>query len=487
MLKRFRASIDGNFSIIAGVAALPLLLAVGFAVDYTRFISAEQHLQDVADAAALALAGSSEKNETKLKRIADDFVASNYSDSRIDQLQVASVDLDDDRVDLAVTGRLPTIFMGLVRHHWLDVGASSLAVRAVTGSVELALVLDNTWSMVEKDASGTSKIDTLKKAATSLVEELMSNPDATVRIGLVPYADYVNVGTKYRKESWLSIPDDYDVKGVAATCTMQKVSETPCEQYAPKYACTKYVDGVPEASTCGGQCTKNGTPRMVEKKVCTGGVSAASYKWHGCVGSRMPGTTRLDDKSPATPYPGYVETSQKCLNPIVPLTGDKNALQAAINAMIINIGGYKPYTYIPAGMIWGQNLLSPAAPFREAAAYDAANVAPRKALVLMTDGENTLRFTSSNGRHASLSTNAATAAAQVAQTNKDTKAICDYSKAQKIEIYSVAFMVDDAEAKALLEYCATDAEHYFDASDPDKLMAAFSGIARSLSQVRLAR
>jgi len=201
----------------------------------------------------------------------------------------------------------------------------------------------------------------------------------------------------------------------------------------------------------------------------------------------MSGTTRLNDGSPAVTYPGYVETSQKCLNPIVPLSKDKASLTSAIDGMIINISSYKPYTYIPAGMIWGVNLLSPTAPFKEAGAYDVKNIAPRKAIVLMTDGENTLRVNSGNGRHASLSSTAATAATQLAQTNADTKAICDYAKTNKIEIFSVAFMVDNSDAKGILEYCATDAEHYFDASDPDKLMAAFSGIARSLSQVRLAR
>jgi hypothetical protein len=39
----------------------------------------------------------------------------------------------------------------------------------------------------------------------------------------------------------------------------------------------------------------------------------------------------------------------------------------------------------------------------------------------------------------------------------------------------------------MLQGCATDAEHYYDASDPEALLAAFSGIAQSLSQVRLAR
>lgn len=487
MFKRFLRARGGNFAVVTAVASLPLILAAGVAVDYTRYLSAEKHLQDVADAAALAIAASDETDETKLGALADSFVSGNYSGSRIHELSVASLEIGEDQVDLAVKGRLPTTFMGIVNYDWLDVNASSLAVRAVTGSVELALVLDNTWSMSEKDSSGTTKIATLKKAAGSLVTELMGNPKADVSIGLVPYADYVNVGTKYRNESWLSVPDDYDVDPKPKVCEIKDVTTTPCLEYAPKYSCTTYVDGVPQNSTCGGQCVKNGTPYTEKKEVCSGGGSVTKYRWYGCIGSRMSGTTRLNDGSPAVTYPGYVETSQKCLNPIVPLSKNKASLASAIDGMIINISSYKPYTYIPAGMIWGVNLLSPTAPFKEAGAYDAKNVAPRKAIVLMTDGENTLRFNSGNGRHASLSSNASTAATQLAQTNADTKAICDYAKTNKIEIFSVAFMVDNADAKSILEYCATDTEHYFDASDPDKLMAAFSGIARSLSQVRLAR
>ncbi|MFU0507928.1 hypothetical protein [Pseudaminobacter sp. NGMCC 1.201702] len=39
---------------------------------------------------------------------------------------------------------------------------------------------------------------------------------------------------------------------------------------------------------------------------------------------------------------------KRCFNPIVPLSTEKEALLAAINSMIINVGSYKPYTYIPA-------------------------------------------------------------------------------------------------------------------------------------------
>jgi hypothetical protein len=56
-----------------------------------------------------------------------------------------------------------------------------------------------------------------------------------------------------------------------------------------------------------------------------------------------------------------------------------------------------------------------------------------------------------------------------------------------IEIFTVAFKVDDAAARTMLQGCATDAQHYYDASDPEALLVAFAGIAQSLRQVRLAR
>lgn len=492
MLKRFLGDRSGNFGMMMGLMTLPLVLAVGFGVDYSRYVSATQHLQELTDGASLAVAASQERDEEKLNALVKDMIAGNAAASRIEHVSVASLNIENDKVDLSLEGDIPTYFMGLANINKLTVGASALAVRAVTGSVEVALVLDNTWSMSETDSSGVSKIDTLKTAASSLITELMSAKDASVRIGLVPYADYVNVGTKYRSASWLSVPDDYDVEPVAATCEMKMVTESTCAQNAPKYACTKYIDGVPTASTCGGECTKPGPDKTTEKKVCSGGVSAASYRWFGCVGSRKTGTSRLNDGSPSVTYPGYLATKQACLNPLVPLTDSKDTLLAATKGMIIDgssfkNSGYKPYTYIPAGLIWGMNLLSPTAPFDEGAAYDPANVSPRKVVVLMTDGENTLRFQSSDGKHVQPSSNASKAATQLAATNSDTAEICTNMKNNKIEIFSVAFMVNDGDAKTMLQNCATDPMHYYDASDSTKLLAAFSGIAQSLSQVRLAR
>ena len=489
LLRNFGTSRSGNFAAITGIVAIPLLLAGGVAIDYSRYLSADRHLQEVADSAALALAGASDRDEDVMLAQAQKFVDSNFDLSRIDDIEIAALDITDDDVDVRLRGHIRTTFMGLAGYDRLNVNADSLAKRAVNGSVEVALVLDNTYSMAETDAKGVTKLASLKQAANALVTELLADPKADVKIGLVPYADYVNVGTKYRNEPWLNVPADYTVPAVAESgCSTQTVTvQGACTAYGPEYDCSTYVDGVRKAKTCK-DCTARKPSTTKEQKTCTTPAKAAvNYKWYGCIGSRMAGTYRLNDTMPNVPYPGYVDTSQKCLNPIMTLTGDKKALKGGIDGMVYNLGSYEPYTYIPAGVIWGINVLSPTAPLTEGSAYDPANKTPRKAMLLMTDGENTRRFVSSNGTHAAFSSTAATAATQLATVNKETVDLCTYAKTNKIEVYSVAFMVDDAAAKKTLQDCATSAEHYFDASDPEKLLAAFSGIAKSLSVVRLAR
>lgn len=483
---RFLCDRVGNVAVLMGILAVPLLLSIGLASDYARGVAARSHIQELADLTALYLAASGEKDHDKLEVLAEKSVSSNQSPGIVDSVSITKLETSDKSIDILLRAQITTNFMSLAGIDSVGVQASALAERAVTGSVEVVLVLDNTWSMSAPGSTGLPKITTLKTAASALATELLENEQASVRIGLVPYADYVNVGTKYRGASWLSVPDDYTTPATPQTCTTS-TTKSVCVQKAPTYACTKTVDGVVEPATCGGACTKSETQTVPPYESCSGGSSKKTYKWYGCVGSRKNSDSRLHDGRPADLYPGYVETGQKCLNPIVPLTDDLKTVLAGINGMIINIGSYKPYTYIPAGLIWGQNLLSPSEPFGQGAAYDLKNKLPRKVAVLMTDGDNTLRFKNSDGRHVQPSSNATTAKGEINKTNDDTKAICDYMKAQKIELYTVAFMVTNTDAKAMLEYCATDPAHYFDASDPDKLVSAFSGIAQSLAQVRLAR
>lgn len=82
---------------------------------------------------------------------------------------------------------------------------------------------------------------------------------------------------------------------------------------------------------------------------------------------------------------------------------------------------------------------------------------PTKYIVFMTDGEN-----------------------NAAYDDTMTKQWCDTAKANKVQIYSVAFMAPDR-GQDLLKYCASSASHYFEAEEAADLVAAFKAIGERAS------
>ncbi len=493
LLTRFARSVSGNMGMMAAVLSVPLVLVAGFGVDTVRHSSAQRHLQEMVDATALSLAASRERNEERLLAIATQHLSANQRDGRLQEFRITSLVPTDDDVDLTVEGSIPATLMGIVGYDRLTVGASALAQRAVTGQVEVSLILDNTFSMSARDGGSVTRLSVLKTAASALVNELLAEEDSPVRIALVPYADYVNVGTGNRNASWLSVQADYSTSTTTTpaprTCET-RTTRTRCLRQNPTYACTKQVDGIDVASTCGGGCAEQETYSVPPYEYCTGGgepkTTVTNYKWHGCVNSRTGTGNRLHNNNLNTvKYVGRITKDNQfyCMAPIAELTNNRLALLSAIDAMVFERGtAYQPKTYIPAGLIWGFATLDPTEPFTSAAAYDAANQQPRKVAVLMTDGENTMRW-NSNGTHTETAV-----ATQLATTNSDTTAICTNMKTAGIEIFTIAFRVEDDAAKTMLEGCASDPDtHYFDASDSEDLLAAFSGISDSLRVVRLAR
>ncbi|WP_181301215.1 pilus assembly protein TadG-related protein [Bosea sp. 124] len=470
-------------------AGVVLICLAGAVVDYGRVSKAHTSLQAATDAAALAAARLPSKDAGLMRTAANNFFVANSIGIDGHNIQITNFTFQEasGTVSVETSGVLDTSLMSLAGIKTMGFSAKSAAVKEVTGTVEMALVLDNTWSMSDSAGGSDSKITILKAAAKNLITTVLKEGGTNVKIGIVPFADYVNVGTGNRSQSWLSVPPDTTTttQNPPRTC-VTKTTKSVCTKGAPA-TCTRTVDGVRETYDCTPSTCVDQTVAPYES--CSGGGSSTTTtRWYGCVYSRKTGSLRLNDSEPTTPYVGFLGTSQKCLNPIVPLTSEKTVLTTAIDNLIINIGtGYRPQTYIPAGMIWGVNVLSPTAPFSEGAAYDTANRMPRKAMVLMTDGANTLRFNSADGSHATLNSNATTAANQVTATNTDTSAICTYAKSKNIEVFTVAFAVTDVAAKTMLQGCATDAAHYYDATNAAALAAAFQAIGQSLTSLRLSQ
>lgn len=504
MLKRFLSDRRGNFAALTVGISIPLLLAVGLSVDYTRYLSAHDHLQEATDAIALMLAASKERDETKLTTLANQMLATNKSNARIETASVFEIKSTNDAVEVKLNGSIEATFMGLAGYEKLNTSSYAKAERAVTGGVELALILDNTDSMKHADPkTKITKINAVKTAAAKLVDELMTNADGAVKVSLVPFADYVNVGLDNRNASWLNVAADSS-KVTPGKCT-EVTSKTVCDEYAPKYACTKVSDGVEYQTTCGGGCVKSHTEPVNPPTQSCSKDTTTYTKWYGCVASRVTATKPyqaiLDDGSSSVRYPGIMDSNgyTKCPIPIIPLTSTKQTIKDGIAGMVTSRSGWTPYTYIPSGLIWGLNVLSQTEPFTQGGAYDSKNQKPRKVAVLMTDGENTkyLNLANTAGLLADMATGWETGTfdkskydagqLQIKPTNDNTAAICKIMKDKKIEIFTVAFMLDDANAKTLLESCATDKDHYFDASDSDKLAQAFGTIGNSLRVVRLTK
>ncbi len=486
LARRFRKAESGATVTVFAFSAVVLICLGGAVVDYGRLTKAHTALQAATDSAALAAARLPSKDTAAMRTAANNFFAANTASINGHTIEITNFTFQatTGTVTVETSGVLDTTLMSIAGFRTMGFSAKSAAVKEVTGTVEMALVLDNTWSMSESAGGSDSKITVLKSAAKKLVETVLSEGGTNVRIGIVPFADYVNVGMGNRSEAWLSVPADSTKTEDTSTprICVEKTTKQVCTRGSPATCTRAGKDGVRETYDCTPQtCTQQ---TVAPYQSCSGGPSTRTTvnKWFGCVYSRKTGNLRLNDSDPTTPYPGVMGSSQTCLKPIIPLTSDRATLTSAIDGLITNIGNYKPSTYIPAGLIWGVNVLSPTAPFSEGRAYDAANRMPRKALVLMTDGANTMYFRNSDGSHQDKRNNG-----DVTTANLDTTKLCDYAKSKNIEVYTVAFAVTDVAAKTMLQGCATDAAHYYDATNAAALAAAFQAIGQSLTSLRLSQ
>lgn len=499
-IRRFIANSNGNVAIITVLVMIPMCIAAGGMLDISQLLSAKSVTQDALDAASLYAATSTSTDQVVLQQITTTAFNANISNTaaRSSVIQSFAYNTTTRQITAVAGGTYTPTFAKILGIASMPYSVTTQTLRQTDGTLEVALVLDNTWSMSVPLDGSLTKIAVLKTAAQNLVNTIMTTQNSgNVKIAVVPYADYVNVGTANRNASWMSVAADYStstggsaaVAGGPTTCvTISSNTTTTCTGGTKQTVISSYTDGIPNYSTqtVGQTCTTK-TTSVTPYQSCTQNPAPkaavaptiTNYTWYGCVANQVQSDgVSVQMPDPATAYVGIMGSSQKCLTAITPLTTSSTVVTAAISALVVNIGSYKPDTYIPAGLIWGVNVLSPAAPFTDGAAYDPANKSPRKAIVLMTDGFNT-EYLKSNGQLATGTT------AQVAKSYSDQLAVCNYAKSKKIEVYTIGFGVTDPTSLATLQSCATDASHYFDATSSAGLLAAFTTIAGSLQNVRI--
>ena len=451
LLARFAGSISGSIAPLFALSMFLVLGAVGLAINSARGYGAKSQLHNAVDAAVLATARrASEQPSLDVTEVFEAFFNASKPTSNHVEIRSIAVSRQGNSVRAEVDAELPSLFMSLLGREKMEVSAYSVAEYGV-GDLEVVLALDNTGSM-----AGT-KIAALKSAARGLVDSLSNSAPSPekLRIGLVPFAKYVNVGMGHRNASWLDVPADYTE--TAATCgdTYPNATFTNCRTVTG----TCNDDG--RHYSCSWQeCDTNyGT----SVHACT--TRAVSHTWSGCVSSRAY-PLNVQDGSYSTRIPGLMDTS--CSQELTPLTTSRSAIRDAIDAMATD-----GKTYIPEGLMWGARLLSPSEPFTESQSSGGGGQV-RRFLVLMTDGINTV--SPSGPGHDGNDT---------ALANQYTAEACSNVKGSGILIFTVAFEVTDNAIKDILRNCATNGGFFYDAVNSSQLTAAFEAIGRQMIALRL--
>ena len=216
IIRKFGSNKRGTVAMIFAVSLVPCFGVMGIAVDYMRAGMAHNKLQAAVDSAALAAGASDLTSDNDLSKLIKNYIDVNSSGmSGFDITKVQRSTNAKNDVIVKVDGTMKTAVMGIFGINELDLAAQTRVARAKSGRAEIAMVLDTTGSMAG------SKIATLKDAAKNLIaDSLKANegqPAPLVKIGIVPFAQYVNVGVDRRNESWIDVPDDYQTSSTSCS------------------------------------------------------------------------------------------------------------------------------------------------------------------------------------------------------------------------------------------------------------------------------
>ncbi len=482
LVRSFARHEGGNFAMTFAIVGVALFGVAGGAIDYTRVMKSRSEFQQAVDEAAIAAAVENRKNGwNKAKKAGQDAFAAFFDDNVDAKFKKLTLELDAESNMVRATADAASVnhFLMLAGLKKFDFTVTA-EVRYPDYPVEVAMVLDSTGSM-----SADGKMTALKSTAKSFVDTLLSAPGSDVKIGIVPFAQYVNVGRDKLGQSWLSAKDEKVT--VPKSCNMQQdlISKSGCSTTSVDYprqwveeSCS-YNDGVPTCAPAHWQDAYTNT-----QETCTNYQYGPPYEvcvpeqkytieWNGCVGSRNY-PLNIEDKTYSTRIPGL--NNIQCPSQITELTNNPTTLKGAIDQLIPT-----GMTYIPQGIAWGTRILSSQKPFTEGRTKaEMKKISGKKYLILMTDGANV--------RSPQIPDSAYHEGEDIAKADNWTTETCDFAKSEDLIVYTVSFGTDvPAATKTRLRNCATLPEYYFDASGNANLAQAFEAIANAIVTVHLSK
>jgi len=423
LLTRFWNNRQGSVAPMLGIAIIPLLGAVGAAVDYTQASATRTAFQTALDSTALMLSKTAAtQTPADLQTAATNDFNALFTRTNAKNVTVTANYSTTSGSQLVLKGSatVDTNFLSVLSIDTIQITASTTSTWGNT-RLRVALVLDNTGSM-----ASSGKITALKTASQNLLTQLKSAAVTAddVYVSVIPFGKDVNVDPSNVNASWLRWDLWEEVNG--------KCSDT---SYHSKTNCLSH--------------SKVWTP-------------AAHSTWNGCVTDRDQNfdTTNGAPVAGATLYP--TEQYSSCAVSLIGLSNNWTTLSSKIDAMQPNGN-----TNQAIGLQMGWQSLT-AAPF-SVPALDP-DYKYNQVIILLSDGLNT------EDRWYTTASSIDT---------RQQKA-CDNIKAAGITIYTVQVNTGSDPTSTLLKNCASDTSKFFLLTSSAEIVTTFSQIGTALSNLRLA-
>jgi Flp pilus assembly protein TadG len=523
LARRFRGDRSGSTAIMFALSLIPLLAAVGLAVDFGRVYSVRAQTQSALDAAALAAGRVAQLTKTNTTQAASDAASAFFNQAKPKDVALSTLQFSPNASNTAftvtATSWVRTPFLSVINllypqsatagapagcqssgHECIVLTTTATAAlcpsQACTGSssggsnVEVALMLDVTGSMCQP----CTKIDAAKSAAKDLIDIVVWTDQSQYysRVALAPFAEAVNVG-KTLAPLVRGVPT-VNTAATAEAFTTNSVLNDTTQQPTKQWIKFKKASG------------SGNTTWLISSKCVTERIGAdaytdaapagtSTYVGKGYLGANQSVALPLEDDTSC----GVANHSDAEVNSVYPLTNDTTLLKGRIDKLTTagSTAGH-------LGTAWAWYLLSPKWNTVLQQAYPTSNAAGpysdlttlnskgqpklRKIAVLMTDGDYNINYCKGVEALDSDQSPDIKCNSENGKSQAQAGTLCTAMKAAvnggSIEVFTVGFQVSAA-AKTFLTNCATDASHYYDATSEVALQAAFRDIALKIASLRL--
>ncbi len=523
---------SGNFALIVGLTALPLVLAIGGGIDLTNVWRERSRAQSAADTAVIAAAKYLGTVPGERERLADMYFLANLGDGITADVSKTNLTIEDGQYKYTVAFDVETPFLGMMHVTSLNVAVEAVSARANI-PLDIVLVLDSSGSMKQDN-----RMVELKAAVKLFLDQFSGGKsgDAKVQASLIPFDTQVRL--------------DAATMGTYAGNATNPYGTTNCASIADatdRAACVAALavsDPVVDCSRL------NSNANSMDRAICSptrdGFKLGTSANWTTCYifyctsyhySAWKDGSSYTINRMNADRqcnywncwYTTWGSWTRIYAEPITttttsPLTSKNNTTETANNDLILTssqvwsgcvIDRTQPYdvqndaplstiaaTLYPKANCATSTLL-PVYPlttdlttlkskvdalqpsgntnitigvqwgmeaFTPTYPLAGANTDKRaqKIMIVLTDGDNTQ--------------NRWNGSSQVSLINARTETACANAKAMDVELFTIRLMQGN---ETLLKGCATDEEHYFPVTNASQLTEKFREIAERILRIRI--